>query len=188
MAESTRLENGRAPARPNPLGGSRPGRCAPAPVGGRGTGAATDGGDRTGDAQVPFEKLAEPPDVVRSQTASDAPHAARRFDSELRSGFDRSAREEAGFKQLAVPLCSAIILDFLDLAPFDRLAPPLSAIIGAVAGLVLARVTGLHQRYYVWIALIAGLYSGIPRTGMVPLATLFAAATLFRKLGDDGKR
>ena len=98
-----------------------------------------------------------------------------------------SDHEAMKFKDLAVPLVSAILIDFLDMLSFDRFGIALGAIIGAVCGVILARVAGLSSKYWGIVALITAVYAGMPRTGIFPLATIFAVATLFKKLGDDPK-
>ena len=110
------------------------------------------------------------------------------IEPEVMPPTEKQEREQLRFREVVIPLASGIVIDFLDMASFDRIGFALSGILGAVGGLLLARMGGLHSRYYLPVALVASVYCAIPRTGIIPLATIIAAAGLFRRLGSHGDR
>lgn len=114
--------------------------------------------------EVEVERLPRP-----EEGGSDRPSASPRPAKELRSAVG--------------PIVSGIVIDLLDAA---TMTPVLGLALGIPLGYLVARQAGLRGRSAVQLALVVGLYCGIPGTFGIPLGTIVGTWIRIRRMLEPG--
>ncbi len=114
--------------------------------------------------EVEVERLPRP-----EEGGPDRPSAPPRPGKELRAAVG--------------PIVSGIVIDVLDAA---TMTPVLGLTLGIPLGYLIARQAGLRGRTAVQLALVVGLYCGIPGTFGIPLGTIVGTWIRVRRLLEQG--
>ena len=78
--------------------------------------------------------------------------------------------ETASRKALLSPVLAGVLLDLLDFATFGPIGLWVGAVVGGLAGYLLARAMGFARRWPAAVG-VAAAYCMLPFTAFVPLAT-----------------
>ena len=88
--------------------------------------------------------------------------------------------ETASRKALLSPVLAGVLLDLLDFATFGPIGLWAGAVVGGLAGYLLARAMGFARRWPAAVV-VAGAYCMLPFTAFVPLATAAGLALDLRE-------
>jgi hypothetical protein len=79
------------------------------------------------------------------------------------------------------PVVAGLLIDFVDLSTFGPLGLYLGIPIGGFAGYWMGRALGLERKPSLVCALAAAVYSTLPGTEMIPLATIVGALARYHE-------
>lgn len=87
-------------------------------------------------------------------------------------------------RDIAMPIAAGVFTDTLDFMTFGPFGLRFGMLAGALAALYLCWASRVPRAFWLYIVIAASIYCSLPRTEAIPIVTIIAVISVFKKAGD----
>ena len=105
------------------------------------------------------------------------------LDKDPEASPEKQAESSFG-RDVVMPIAAGLFTDTLDFITFGPFGLRFGMLAGALAALYLCWASRIPKFLWAYVAIAAAVYCSVPRTEAIPIATIIAVISVFKKAGD----